>query len=340
MVASIKTLNNKNIKLSIIVPVYNVEKYVNRCIDSILNQDYKNIELILVDDGSTDKSGQICDSYRYDSRVKVFHQENYGVSTARNLGIDVTNGDYLLFLDADDWLTDNALSKIVYNSNDADLVMYGAYNYIELENNSYKLTKRVDFSGKNHPYPVRDKYKEIFEKSGVLWNKLIKREIISDLRFDINLRYGEDVLFLCKVLDNVKSAYIIPEEFYYYYNNRSGNVVSARIDARSLELIEGAKEIYDILKRNNAISSGFTRINIVAHEVIEKIPLTFGGIKDNFAYLRAIRALLRYPSLKERINFYLDGDFEKKIRFGYFFKEFGVAFMCYRIVKDKIGSLK
>lgn len=340
MVSSIKNLNNKNIKLSIIVPVYNVEKYVNRCIDSILNQDYKNIELILVDDGSIDKSREICDSYKKDFRVKVFHQQNQGVSSARNLGIEVSTGDYFLFLDADDWLTDNALSKIVCNSNGADLVMYGAYNYIELENNSYKLTKRVDFSGKNHPYLVRDKYKEIFEKSGVLWNKLIKREAISELRFDTNLRYGEDVLFLCKVLDNVKIAYIIPEEFYYYYNNRSGNVVSAQIDVRSLELIDGAKEIYDILKRNDAISSGFTRINMVAHEVIEKIPLTFDGIKENIDYLHAIRDLLRYPSLKERISFYLDGDFKKKIRLGYFFKEFGVTFMCYRIVKDKIGSLK
>ena len=338
-----KSSNKKNYKLSIIVPVYNVEKYVNRCIDSIINQDYKNIELILVDDGSTDRSGEICDSYEKDFRVKVYHRKNCGVSSARNLGIEVSSGKYLLFLDADDWLADNALSEIINNCNNADMVMFGAYNYTELENGSYKLTKKIDFCGKNRTYPVCDKYMEIFEKSVVLWNKLIKREVVSDLRFDSNIRYGEDALFLCRVLANVKSAYIIPEEFYYYYYNRSGNVVSAQIDERSLELIEGTKEIYDILKNEGAIFSGFKRINVVVGEVIKKIPLTILNIRKNINYLREIRSLLRYPSLKERRSFYLNGDIEKRIRLGYFCKQFWLGVMCYGFLilfKDRIKFLQ
>ena len=326
----------ENIKLSIIVPVYNVEKYVNRCIDSILTQNYKNIELILIDDGSVDKSGTICDSYKNDSRVKIFHQQNQGVSSARNLGIEASTGDYLLFLDADDWLVDNALPKIVYNSNDADLVMFGAYNYIELENNNYKLSKRVDFGEREKPFPVYDKYKEIFDKSGVLWNKLIKREVISKLRFDAEIRYGEDVIFLCKVLNNVSSAYIIPENLYYYYKNRAGNVVSAQIDERSLELIEGTKEIYDILVKNDDVVGGFKRIFVVANEVQKKIPLTLAGIKNNSKYLDAIRELLKYPPLKERISYYLNRDIEGSKRIKFFFMQFEPFYMYCKMLKQKL----
>ena len=326
----------KKIKLSIIVPVYNVEKYVKRCVDSILNQNYKNIELILVDDGSTDNSGIICDSYKNDLRVKVFHQKNQGVSSARNLGIEISNGNYLLFLDADDWLADKALSKLIYNCNDADMIMFGAYNYIELENNNCKITKRIDFCGKKKPFLVCDKYKEIFDKSVVLWNKMIKREIVSGLRFDINIRYGEDAIFLCKVLNNVNSAYIIPEELYYYYNNRVGNVVSAKIDRRSLELIESTKEIYDVLVKNDDMSGGFKRISVVANEVLAKIPLTSIEIKNSSDYLKAIKNLLRYPSLKERISYYLKKDIKRSTRCKYFLMQLQPFYMYCKMLKRGI----
>ena len=326
-------------KISIIVPVFNVEKYVGRCIDSILNQDYKNLELILVDDGSTDRSGIICDQYKNDSRVKVFHQENQGVSSARNLGLENSVGGYLLFLDADDWLADNALFKLISNCNDADLIMFGAYNYILLEDGSYKLTKRVNFCGKRNPFPANDKYKDIFDKSAVLWNKMIKREVISDLRFNMNIRYGEDADFLCRVLNNVDSAYIVPTELYYYFNNRLGNVISAQIDDRSFELIEGTKTIYDILVRNSDTTSGFIRIFNVANEVISKIPVTFESVNNNIDYLRAIVSLLRYPPFKERLLYYFNRDFSKRVRIRYFCMQFAQLYMYCRVLKKKLKSI-
>ena len=110
--------------ISVIVPVYNTEKYLDRCIQSILAQTYTDFELLLIDDGSTDLSGEICDKYaEQDSRVKVFHKENGGVSSARNLGLDKANGDWVTFVDADDWVTTLYLNNLSDNTNSADFVV-------------------------------------------------------------------------------------------------------------------------------------------------------------------------------------------------------------------------
>ncbi|HJA50079.1 MAG TPA: glycosyltransferase, partial [Candidatus Fusicatenibacter intestinipullorum] len=95
----------EKVKISVIIPVYNVEKYLKRCLDSVINQTYKNLEIILIDDGSTDNSGKICDEYaQKDERIIVIHKENGGVSSARNKGLDICIGDYISFIDSDDWI--------------------------------------------------------------------------------------------------------------------------------------------------------------------------------------------------------------------------------------------
>ena len=116
--------------VSVIVPIYKVEKYLNKCVDSIINQSYKNLEIILVDDGSPDKCGEICDKYaEKDSRVKVIHKENGGLSDARNAGIDIAKGDYLLFVDSDDWITSNICEVLIKNANDnlSDIIACNQY---------------------------------------------------------------------------------------------------------------------------------------------------------------------------------------------------------------------
>ena len=112
--------------ISIIVPVYNVEKYIHECVDSIINQTYKNIEIILVDDGSPDNCGKICDEYaKKDNRIKVIHKPNGGLSDARNHGIDVANGEWLMFIDSDDWIEPNMAEKLLHSAlnNKADLAI-------------------------------------------------------------------------------------------------------------------------------------------------------------------------------------------------------------------------
>ena len=135
-------------KISVIIPVYNVEKYISRCLDSILNQSYKNVEIIIINDGSTDKSGLICDEYskRYDN-IRVFHKENGGVSSARNLGITVAKGEYITFADPDDFLNKD-MYKILYDNaknNNSDITICSVNeireNVIATEDNTGKINK-------------------------------------------------------------------------------------------------------------------------------------------------------------------------------------------------------
>ena len=127
--------------VSIIVPVYNVEKYIDRCINSIIDQDYANWELILIDDGSTDNSGKRCDQYASErSNIYVIHQKNQGVSTARNVGIQIAKGEYFLFVDSDDWISPQMLSSMLGKNKDADLIVCDSYDVITDEdgNNTIK----------------------------------------------------------------------------------------------------------------------------------------------------------------------------------------------------------
>ena len=113
-------------KISVIIPVYKVEKYLKRCVESVVNQTYKNIEIILVNDGSPDKCGEICDKYaRIDSRIKVIHKENGGLSSARNAGLDIASGDYIMFVDSDDWISEVSLEKLYdYIEADYDIINF------------------------------------------------------------------------------------------------------------------------------------------------------------------------------------------------------------------------
>ena len=302
--------------ISIVIPVYNVEKYLERCIQSVLKQSYHDLELIIIDDGSTDKSGEICDKYQYDDRVRVIHQKNLGVSASRNLGIEISQGDYIWFIDADDWIEENSISTLVNEGENSDLIFFGAMTAIENSDETFTLEKRVFWNDKKS-YKVIDKYQEIFNKNVTLWNKLIKKEVIGDIRFDESMRYGEDCDFLYRVLENVDSAMIVPHEIYYYFVNRSGNVVSSKLDDRSLELLENTKRLYNDLSSLHVSSSAIRRIFIVVNEVLSKVPLTQDGIKDSKRYINASRKLMFYPRMSDLIKFVFDKQIERWIRFKY-----------------------
>ena len=177
-----------NPTVSIIVPVYKAETFLSRCIDSILNQEYRDFELLLVDDGSPDSSGEICDTYaRNDSRIRVIHQPNSGVSIARNHAIDQARGTYLQFLDSDDWITSDATKLLVRSAGDfqADLVIADFYRVIG-ERVSHKgdidedeVISREEFAEHMMENPADYYY-------GVIWNKLYRRELIEKHHLRMN----------------------------------------------------------------------------------------------------------------------------------------------------------
>lgn len=208
--------------ISVIIPVYNTEPYLERCLKSILSQSFTDIELLLVDDGSTDRSGAICDEYAVgDNRIKVLHQENGGVSSARNLGLDQATGEYVIFADADDhWVTDKALERLygIAKTNGLDMLR-GEYLAVDGSN---RPLYRDRVSDRNKPYTGRIIGSYEFLEYAIhgeffLWLILFKRSVIGTLRFETGRIFLEDMEFLSRLLVNeCRCMYLSDEPFYAY----------------------------------------------------------------------------------------------------------------------------
>lgn len=212
-------------KISIIIPVYQVEKYIKLCLDSILSQTYSNLEIILIDDGSRDMSGKICDEYAVkDSRIKVIHQDNAGVSVARNKGLDICTGDYITFVDSDDFLEPFMYEKMMekvteYN---CDVVMCDCVKDDGVMQIPYTHDIRAgfyDYDQLKEEYYPHLLMMENVEYPATISNCLIlfRREVASSIRYIEGVRYSEDLLFGAQLLYNAKSFYYMKGEFYYHY---------------------------------------------------------------------------------------------------------------------------
>ena len=221
--------------VSIIVPIYNAGKTIDRCINSILNQKYKDFELILLNDGSTDDSGILCDAYaEKDMRIQVLHKENSGVSDTRNRGIAMARGEYLQFLDSDDWITPDATSLFVRaaTENECDMVIADFYRVVG-ERVSQKgsieeegIMKRVDYAANMMQKPADFYY-------GVLWNKLYKRSIIEQyqLKMDSSISWCEDFMFNLEYVRHTHTIYALKIPVYYYVKTK-GSLVSQGISMK------------------------------------------------------------------------------------------------------------
>ena len=206
-------------KITVIIPVYNVEKYLRKCLDSVINQTYKNLEIICIDDGSPDNSGAILDEYaQIDSRIIVIHQENAGVSVARNRGLDIATGEYIAFVDSDDWLEPQCYELAVaefLKDPEIDLVSWDV-NIVSGGENEKRFVTYL------HTYPSfvdKQRLTEQISKrmSGVVWKLLLKRSIIEalNLRF-LNYKLSEDTLFLYSYFADIKYIYFIKTKLYNY----------------------------------------------------------------------------------------------------------------------------
>lgn len=218
--------NEKDFLISIVIPIYNAEKYLEECLNSIKNQTYKNFEVIMVNDGSKDNSETICKSFlKSDSRFRYFTKENGGVSSARNLGLDNVEGDYITFIDSDDWVDENYLDLLIttVKKNHSDIVVssYKQFNNIDIFYlRAYSLQEKylLNFERMN-----RDDFLTIFPKlmsTNVCFNnavaKLFRKELVNDLRFDTSIKYGEDLDFYFRLYLNVDSISYVDEPTYIY----------------------------------------------------------------------------------------------------------------------------
>ena len=209
--------------VSVIVPIYNVEKYLNKCIESIINQTYKNLEIILIDDGSTDKSGKICDRFaKKDNRIKVIHQKNAGVSSARNTGIDSADGLWIAFIDSDDWVEENYIKNLIENtSKDVDVVQCGYYRIVEEKKEQINCAGKLEIKNAdeflNGCLNPQTAY-------GLCHMKIIRKSIINDIRFNEKIVVCEDALFNIQISRNMKYFKMIKQPLYNYRINRDSVV--------------------------------------------------------------------------------------------------------------------
>lgn len=230
-------------KVSVVVPVYKVEKYIHRCVESILEQTYTNLEIILVNDGSPDSCGEIVDKYASkDRRIVAVHKENGGLSDARNTGMNYVTGDYTLFVDSDDWLERNMIHELVntgitYKAEIVQSAFYYAYeDYLLYDNRCY--------SKNDAPIILNNKVlmSELVKNERVknfAWGKLYKTKIIKDLPFKVGVLF-EDVYWAHRVMQRV-NTYVIVHQPLYYYLQRDDSIVST-YSPRNLDILKGLKE--------------------------------------------------------------------------------------------------
>lgn len=249
-----------DILISIIVPIYNAEKFLLRCLDSISNQTYERFEAILVDDGSTDKSKEICDSFvKKDKRFTYLYKENSGVSSARNFGLENANGEYIGFCDADDWMEPDMLEKLLYSAmeNDADVAVC-SYTYdMNPSKSKENIIDVIDIIGA---------YRKVFSDykfGGFIWNKIFRKSVVENLRFNPDIRIYEDTLFSSEaILGSNKICYINSELYHYYYNFDSVTKVKFSSDDSSLVAL---RQITEKAISIDEYASQFAKKNLITY---------------------------------------------------------------------------
>lgn len=247
--------------ISIIIPIYNVEKYLEECIESVISQTYRNLEIILVDDGSTDRCLEICKKYeKKDNRIKVIHQENAGVSVARNIGIDFSTGQYIGFVDSDDFIEKDMYEELYQDLNveKADIAGCDYYIYDTCKSTKSDILTKTKSVMKTEEALIKMNQLRGF---GVgVWNKLYKRELFNGIRFPIGKR-GEDWFIIYKIIEKSKKIVYNPIAKYYYRQREESYTKSNKVDWWGLE---AATEVLEFIKRKYpkaVISARFAYIN-------------------------------------------------------------------------------
>lgn len=295
---------NNNPTISIITPVYNVSKYLDRCIESIINQTFDNFELILIDDGSTDDSGKKCDDWAIkDSRIKVIHQRNAGAGAARNTGLENATGKYIGFVDSDDWVNINMYQRLY------DLLL--EYPYVDMaicETNwtsEYYPNKQDVQTGtikvKKQSELLEDFFRIHGERSNYgIYNKLIRSNVLENFKF-LEGTVSEDVMATYYFYVHSSKAIYVNEKLYNYFQNQSG-VTKAKVTQKDFEYIKAFERIYKDIKYINKDFSEYAKINYIRanFSILSKMKL-YGFDHDDVMLKQT------YASLKQivRKNFWI-----------------------------------
>jgi glycosyltransferase involved in cell wall biosynthesis len=261
-------MKDNNAVISVIVPIYNVELYLKRCVDSIVEQSYANIEIILVDDGATDNSPDICDSYaKTDYRIRVVHKENGGLSSARNAGINIMNGEYVLFIDSDDYIEKDMISKLylVAQEKNADIVTCQFIKVFDDGHHEYYTDNK-----NMKTWTGEQSLVQMFYPGGIGWsacNKMYRAALFKNVRY-VEGVYWEDMATTYKLYEKCNVVVETPYRLYFYYIRNSG-ITGKKSTKRAHDAILITEEL-----------AAYYAIN---HPQIQEVPLAFyGKIAPNF----------------------------------------------------------
>lgn len=273
-------------KYSVIIPVYNVEKYINRCLKSILSQRYDDLEIIVIDNGSTDSSGSICDTYASEySNISVYHIENHGVGSARNFGLSKARGEFIYFVDSDDYLVGNLFAEFEDKlTPDFDLLVFSYYNSFEQEMTEKNRTKKIlPYNGSYDKYDFSKIFKDLFlsDMLYTVWNKFYRREFLieNNISFE-KYELGEDVRFNLNVYREVNKVYLSQDSYYVYVIGRKGSAMSSynpkrlQYQLQELELVDSLLKDWNIDSSNldNTVKARILMSNI--HNISkQKLPV-------------------------------------------------------------------
>lgn len=301
--------------VSIVVPVYNVDKYLDKCINSIINQEYKDLEIILIDDGSTDESGKKCDLWaKKDNRIRVIHKENGGLSDARNVGIDNAKGYYISFIDSDDFISEQYIQELYENiiNTESDISICNPYYYYEQDDNT-KIVERYKIKidrivGNSIDMTKVLLYQKYFDTSA--WGKLYKTELFKKNKiYYPKGKLYEDIATTYKVFLKAKKIVFINKNL-YFYRQRSDSIMSSKFNKKEMDYINNAQEMMKDLSQlniemiNKAAISRFLSTNFA---IYRKIPNSksytneIKKIKDNIKKYRKIVLLDKNSRLKNRV---------------------------------------
>ena len=290
-------------KVSVIVPVYNVESYLEKCLKSLVNQTLKGLEIIIVNDGSTDSSEKIINKYaKKHSNIISIKKENGGVSEARNLGLQKATGEYIGFLDSDDWLSNDMYERMYEKAKS------GNFDIVACDTEAIFPDKKVYISSNIKEDNVSNK-ELMIDAYAVIWNKIYKKEIIEGIKFKKNMNFCEDVEFLYMVYSKVKTVGVIKEPLHNYLQ-REGSLTYV-YDKKLYQLIESMDDIIEYYKENKIFYKyqkelEYTYVRYLYATFVKRIAKTRNKIEFDRAVNTVIEKVKKnFPNYKK--NIYLKG---------------------------------
>ena len=300
--------------ISVIVPVYNVADYLDQCVQSIVDQSYTNLEILLIDDGSTDECPQKCDAWaESDARIKVIHKENGGVSEARNVGLDLCSGEYIAFVDSDDWIHPEMLQRMLISLEQvhADICSCSIA--------SCYSDRQICWGEKKYRVSDAEGALELFLSETsfpvCVWNKIYKRALWQDIRFPIKLTCGEDAVSCCSVVGSAERIVHLTDVL-YYYRVRPESAMTAAFSKRSMDEEAAWRMIFEYIRdhfpklHRKAFTCYLQTVNVLIHKLKRNQKSQF---QEEYTFLmERLRGNLLFmlfcstASLKYRIRFLID----------------------------------